>query len=461
MLIVVAVGVYHVYKPLPEGLSFAGAAHPAQGVRFLADLTYVDDQGQRHSEQRIFDELFALIEGAERFILVDMFLFNPFQGEVREEQRALARELTEHLLRQKARHPDMQILVITDPLNTLYGGLEVEHLRRLEQAGVSVTYTDLTQLRDSNPLYSALWRSFVGHWGNSPGSALPNPIGEGRVSVRSYLALMNFKANHRKVAIADRGEGYVGLVTSANPHDASSAHGNVALRFEGAAVADLLASERAVLALSGGPEPRVSIAATAGAGEGSLRVLTERAIERALLETVAAAEPGDLLDVAVFYLADRDVMDALLAAQARGVRLRVLLDPNKDAFGRTKNGIPNRQVARELHQAGAPVRWCDTHGEQCHAKFLLLRDRDGGAKLLLGSANFTRRNLDDYNLETSVLLEGRAEQAALADAAGWFERVWNNEPGRRFSVEYAAYADDGLWRRIMYRVMETTGLSTF
>ncbi|HCD06420.1 MAG TPA: phospholipase, partial [Methylophaga sp.] len=72
-----------------------------------------------------------------------------------------------------------------------------------------------------------------------------------------------------------------------------------------------------------------------------------------------------------------------------GVRLRVLLDPNKDAFGREKNGVPNRPVAHELMQAGATVRWCDTHGEQCHAKWLMHRGAEGQSMMLLGSTNLT------------------------------------------------------------------------
>ena len=65
----------------------------------------------------------------------------------------------------------------------------------------------------------------------------------------------------------------------------------------------------------------------------------------------------------------------------RGATLRVILDPNRDAFGREKNGIPNRQAAWDLHEAGIPVRWCATEGadageiflEQCGKLNLLAR----------------------------------------------------------------------------------------
>ena len=54
----------------------------------------------------------------------------------------------------------------------------------------------------------------------------PNPFGCEPVTVRSWLAILNLKANHRKVAIADDGTELRALITSANPHDGSSAHTN-------------------------------------------------------------------------------------------------------------------------------------------------------------------------------------------------------------------------------------------
>ena len=88
----------HTIKPPPIGTDFSGGEHPAARVKFLADVTYVDDNGTRHSDQQIFDEVFKLIHGARRFILVDMFLFNDFQGSTPEYSRLLSSELTEALL---------------------------------------------------------------------------------------------------------------------------------------------------------------------------------------------------------------------------------------------------------------------------------------------------------------------------------------------------------------------------
>src|ERR1700719_3503926 len=63
---------------------------------------------------------------------------------------------------------------------------------------------------------------------------------------------LNFKADHRKVLVADDGRGgLAAVVASANPHDAEIAWSNAAARVSGAALASLLASELAVARFSG------------------------------------------------------------------------------------------------------------------------------------------------------------------------------------------------------------------
>lgn len=457
------IAIYHVYKPLPYGLDFSPAERTVTSVQFLADRTFTTADGERHMEQQIFDAVIEMITGARRLVLVDMFLFNDFQGKVAETHRALSDELTATLIAQKQRYPELDVWVISDPLNSVYGGLPSRQFAELEAAGIPVTLTDLTRLRDSNPAYSAIWRLFIKPFGNGKGELLPNPFGEGRVSLRSYLAMLNFKANHRKLIIADDGHELTALVTSANPHDGSSAHGNVALRFNGEAAWDLFESEAALLKFSGEPVPVPELVHIADSATNGLtvQVVTERAVERAALDLIDRAEPEDQLDMAMFYLADRHIVKALKRAAERGVTLRVLLDPNKDAFGREKNGVPNRPVAYELKQAGISVRWCDTHGEQCHSKWLMHHDAEGHSAMLLGSTNFTRRNLHNLNLETNVILRGSADVEPLQLAQRWFDERWNNHDDRNYSVDYEAYADERLWPRILYRVMEATGLSTF
>src|SRR5690606_3055708 len=179
-------------------------------------------------------------------------------------------------------------------------------------------------------------------------------------------------ANHRKLIVADRSDhSLVALVSSANPHDASSAHSNVAIRFTGALAEEIVASEMEIARFSGwrGHIYAASLESTSTLSPDEavqLRFLSEEAIRDHLLEQIRASRNGDAISIATFYLSDRAIIDALLEAAARNVAIRLILDPNRDAFGRQKDGVPNRPVANELvEQSGGKieVRWYRTHGE--------------------------------------------------------------------------------------------------
>lgn len=452
---------YQAGRALPDQLSLSLPWRPAQNVQWLSDQTWQTASGERLSRQQIFDQVLEIIDQARRLVVLDMFLFNEFAGQ--HGYRPLSSELAGALIRARENHPDLEVVLITDPFNTLYGGVRNPHLDALQAAGITVVMTPLERLPASNPLWTGLWALCCQFLGNSTeGGWLPNPVGPGKVTLRSYLHLINFRANHRKTLIADAGDSWTALVTSGNPHDASSRHSNQALRFDGPAALDLLYSEQAVTRMVAlntrhWPTPPAEEPVTGP----RLRILTEGAIKRALLETVNDARPGDRLDLEVFYLSHRPLLKALISARERGVELRVLLDPNRDAFGREKNGIPNRQAAWDLHRAGIPVRWCNTSGEQCHRKWLRLDRADGSSELISGSANFTRRNLDDLNLETDVQLHAHRDYHPMAQAREEFERLWSNAEGVSYSLDYEVFADHSRFRYGLYRVMEASGLSTF
>ena len=464
ILAVAAVGRRNARADRSPSLGFKGPERSCADVQFLRDLTYLDTDGNRIVEQQIFEAAFSMIRDARRFVLLDFFLFNALMTGGTKPVRPLCRELTDTLLEQKRLRPELVIVLITDPINTVYGGLEALHLTALTKAGVHVVITDLDRLPDSNPVYSLPWRLLVRPFGNPTGNTLPNPLGPGRVPLRSYLRLFNFKANHRKVVVADSGPHLVGLVTSANPHDGSSAHGNIAVRFRGPAVRDLIETELAVARFSRAAVPILPLPTPAPQEPGlatTVQVVTESKIKQAVLEALAASGPGAFVDLVMFYLSDRAVIDGLQRARRAGAVLRVLLDPNKDAFGHTKNGVPNRPVANDLVRAGIRVRWADTHGEQSHAKMLLVTHADGNSVLVAGSANFTRRNLDDFNLETDVVVRGPAAAPVFRQARGYVAALWHNTQGRHFSVPFSEYAERTTLKRVLYRVMEASGLSTF
>jgi phosphatidylserine/phosphatidylglycerophosphate/cardiolipin synthase-like enzyme len=467
-----AIAIWQTNKPLPLGTDVASAwaDTPLGEVRLLTDVTVTDGRERLLIRQQIFDEVLRTIDTAQEFILLDWFLFNDHRGPASNEApapyRALSAELRDRLVARLRAKPELRVLFITDPINDIYGSAPSPYLASLRDAGVEVVVTDLDRLRDSNPLYSALWRLTARWWADAdPGEGLlTNPLDTGpeRVSLGAWLRLLNFKANHRKVLVADDGAGAaVAIVCSANPHDAS-------LRFSGAAAQAALASELEVARFSGwrGTWPMPAARRAEPTAEvARLKFLSEGAIEDALVSEIRTAAAGESIAIAVFYLSDRDVVNELVEAAARGVRIRLILDPNKDAFGRVKDGVPNRPVAAELRRRSSgniEIRWYRTHGEQFHTKLALVRRADS-VWALLGSANFTRRNLDHYNLEADIALETDLSTPLAQELVDYFESLWQNDPvaATEYTTDFQTYEDQSFARYWRYRLMEATGMSTF
>ena len=190
-----------VVRPLPDGVSVEGPLHDVPDLEFIYDLTY-----RRGSatvvEQAIFDRIFQMIDEAERFIVLDMFLFNSEHAGDRD-YLPLTERLTDHLVARRRSVPGVTITFMTDEINNFYGAYTATHLARLDAAGVAVVVTDLTKLRDSNPAYSAIWRGLIRWFGTAGPGWLPHPLTRrGRkVTARSYLKLLNMKSNHRKLIV--------------------------------------------------------------------------------------------------------------------------------------------------------------------------------------------------------------------------------------------------------------------
>ncbi len=466
------VGFYQTTKKLPQNLDFRGEERNihVENIKFLYDLTYKSHSGKIISEQTIFDEVFSLIEGAKEYILIDAFLFNSYTREPDKIYRYLTSELAERLFKKKEANPDIEIDFITDPINTVYGGAINKEIEKLKSIGVNVIVTDLKALPDSNPIYSAFWRTFIQWFGNSASYGLiPHPFtgDQPKVTLRSYFDMLNFKANHRKVFMADQEESATVIMTSGNPHDASSAHSNVALKITGKLWQDVYNAEAAVAKFSGlelqDPPQIFDANIRLEAKHAKIVFLTENQIKKELLALIRKTAANDEIHMALFYLADRQIIKELVNASEKGAHIKVILDPNKDAFGFEKTGIPNRPVAEELLKMSSgriEVRWYDTHGEQFHSKLAIIKHGEE-ASLLLGSANFTRRNLNNYNLEANVSITAEDDAIFIIAATDYFDKIWHNQDGKYYTVSYEAYRDKSALKKIVYLIQEYAGLSSF
>jgi phosphatidylserine/phosphatidylglycerophosphate/cardiolipin synthase-like enzyme len=470
LILFILIGLFNIYKPLPDGLSKEGKIYKVSNdsVTFLSDKTYLDENLERQSEQQIFDEVFNMINNAENFILIDMFLFNEFQGKEKNAYRNLSGELVENLINKKSENESLGVVLITDPINQIYGTFDSEVFNEMEKVGIKIIETKIKKLRDSNPTYSSPWRTVlqflpVGF------IKLPNPFSEvhEKVGLDSYLTLINFKANHRKVIVSDyldeNGQLKMSsLVTSANPHDGSSAHHNVAIKIDDFIWRDIIDSEYSVIDFSSNldiekPSEDNYIDES---GDVNVQLLTEEKIRKSIINEINNASEGDNIKMVMFYISDRKIIKSIKRAYDRGVDIEIILDPNKDAFGREKNGVPNVSVAREFKNVDEDfkIKWCNTHGEQCHSKLLIINKNESNI-MFIGSANFTKRNIGDYNLETNIKVWG-TDVSSINEANNYFSELWNNK-NREYTVDYGAYKDESLLKYIQYRFMEKTGISSF
>jgi phosphatidylserine/phosphatidylglycerophosphate/cardiolipin synthase-like enzyme len=454
---------YHTHKALPPGLHLASdvCAAPQADAAFIADITAADAFGHQVMSQAIFDAVLALVRNAQHVLLLD---YPSFAGEAAAAAPAepgarwSAHELADAVLAQLAAHPQLQVLVITDPATESYGARRAPELERLRAAGIAVVATDLDRLRDSNPAYSSLWR-LTARWWDRP---------DGRFG--SALRRLNYKANARQLVIADDGAGGLAAVLgSANPGDAVSSSSNVALRIRGPQLGQLLASELALAHFSGwrgAPTlPPAAGCAAAPAPAESVQLLTEGAVQEALLQHLAASDGGDGVDVAMYRIADRAVVEALLGAARRGVAVRLILDPNDGAGSGGAAGIPNQVVASELvsRSSGAiRVRWYRTHGERFHSALVVIYGRQR-LWLLAGSANLTSRSLDDLNLVADAAVAAPSGSALAQQALGYFDALWSNRaaPGMEYTADFDVRADPSQSDYWLYRLLEASGFSAF
>ena len=469
-----AVGIYQSNKPLPEGINYRSETHYIEegNLEFLADITYEDSTGNIIHDHEIYETIDSLISNANKYIFIDMFLFNSFKGPANYAYRDLSQELTESLISRKSLNPNLKIDFITDPLNTLYGGYKAPEIELLKGSDVNVIITDLRKTRDNTYLYSPVWRTFIQWFGNTDDRGwLKNPLKEdaNKVTFRSYLAFGNLKANHRKTVVVDNGDYMVSLITSHNSHSASSDFSNVGLMVKGDIWKDIIYSENTIANFSGGELQIDSflVKSTNQKNEETpykVTYLTEKEINRELLNSFKSLTTGDSLMIAAFYLSKRDIIKSIINASKTGVDVRIILDPNKHGFGYEKYGTPNQPVAHELLRKSdnnIKFKWYKTHGEQFHTKFNYIKYIDGTSKVILGNSNLTKKNLGGFNLEAEMMVEAESGTPIMKEIDKYFARIWNNNNGNIYTVDYEYFRDESFLKMLNYRFKEPVGIAVY
>jgi hypothetical protein len=403
-------------KPLPPGTHIV-----SQTSRLSeADVDFLDESPGYHKDA--YPRELSAIDHAEQLIVLD--------------RSPVSRELEQHLLARKRLRPNLKIVLVTDPGNEAFGGTPSQTLATLEEAGVIVARVRLERLRDSNPLYSGLWRLLFGWWSD------PFDEAPGRITLQTWTRMQNSKADQRQLMVADDGSGgWTSIIA------ATGARTGLILR--GPLARAILAGELQIAAWSTDDDRLPARPSMGGRGVGSIdaRYLTEGGIETGLLDAIAAAGSGDEICIDVENLSDRPLIAAALRAAARGARLQVLL---------ARNRMSNQAVAGELLRDGGriEVRWYPLETGVHHSNILMVRHRTD-LWMNLGSANFTRRNLADLNLEAGVELRMPARAAPARAVTAYWAEAWS---GASADADLASDSVIAYWR---YRFAEATGLSSF
>jgi len=423
-----------------HGRVFEGKVYQVSGesVDFLYDLTYENEKGGIVYEHEIFDKVFEIIDNAENFIIIDMFLFGASEKKV---YRNLAEELTNHLIDKKRDNPDIEIYFITDYFNVIKK-YDKGDLKKLNEKGIEIVY--------SSPPYGKMYfgeKSFLNY----------------------FFKLFKKKLNHKKFIVADNTGEIVSLVTSANPHDDSSANSNTGIYIEEKIWKDIYEFERKDNLI---PEiDFVEDFIEAGKNFNKEKVkddfyeldnldsenvfvqfLGDGGLMESVVREIDETEKGESIEIIIFYLSDKKVIRSLISASERGVDIKIVLDINVESFGKKKEGVPNQPVAEKLikdSEGRIKIKWYKTHGEQFHVKMVVIKKKNGKVIVFLGSSNLTNNQVINYNFQADVMVVGFLNSFFVLDADDFFKRIWNNENGI-YSGDYEEFKDNFFKKNLKY-----------
>lgn len=440
-------------------------------------------RNQRVAYREIHTEAIEMIEHADGPIIFCFFLFDCLYAD-EDPPDEVAEKIAAALIEKKIAHPDQPIALVLDLIHKGWSTRRSPLVKRLRDVGVDVFYSE--RLSTHSATSFALYEK-AGEFGQlldqitfgltaaamDAIGAVPLPLGKfdrAPVTIGTLQNAAYLKANHRKVLVTVADGEYHALVTSWNPHDPSAFHENHALTVSGKparyAYAVLRDDMKRAAELEGRytawsqqskpvrhryfderfpAMPATAIAADTQADTRDMaRVCfaTEQRIEALILEMLLDVQPGDAVRIQMFYLSRPAVLNEIIAAGKRSGRpVRLLLDPNRTGINYAKDGTPNAQAAAYLmqlaHEEGVEIRirWYDTHGEQNHAKAMTITNpRTGKFNMALGSANWTRKNLGDINLEADLFVRNSPKVTKRFNAL--FDRFWFNRGGLRFSAAY-------------------------
>ncbi len=506
-------------KTPPLGINYESPIRQTENAEFHYDLTYLDKDGNIQYDRNLWDATYKVIDNAKDYLIVEMFLFNDLYNKDKEHFPEFAKEYTERLVKKQKENPNLKVYILADENNNFYGAFEHPFITSMKNAGINVIIVDIFKLKDTFPWYSPFWRTFIKPMGNPQNKGwITNFYGDmwPKLTIRNLLRALNVKADHKKVFLNEKEV----VVSSANIHDPSYFHENIAIYTDGPIVKDVLHNLQLVAKFSDseinvdGSDRRMENIMNSGSNDKTetdektlnsenqkennvkqinneeneqnvkektsinseknsitdteghtykIQYLTEGAIGKHLDEDIDSLKAGDELLMGMYFLADKGVIDRLIKAANRGVKIRIIFDRSRDAFGMSTNGLPNKPVSKKLKKktkGKIEIKWYFTNNEQYHTKITLMKKTDGNVIINAGSANLIKKNIRGYIMDANFRILTTQDSKISKDIYEYFDRLWENKDGL-FTLNFDDEPTTDGFSDFMYKILDATQLGSF
>mgnify|MGYP000854900255 FL=1 len=513
-------------KNPPLGINYESPIRETENAEFHYDLTYLDKDGNIQYDRNLWDATFKVVDNAKDYLIIEMFLFNDLYNKDKEHFPEFAKEYTERLVKKQQENPNLKVYILADENNNFYGAFEHPFITSMKNAGINVIIVDIFKLKDTFPWYSPFWRTFIKPMGNPQNKGwITNFYGDmwPKLTIRNLLRALNVKADHKKVFLNEKEV----VVSSANIHDPSYFHENIAIYTDGPIVKDVLHDLQLVAKFSDSEinvddsnketkskiemdladktkikkdtmnignledknndmihleenisdsqknekDEKESFSLNSGKNEITdtegktykIQYLTEGAIGKYLDADIDSLKSGDELLMGMYFLADRGVIDRLIKAANRGVKIRIIFDRSRDAFGISTNGLPNKPVSKKLKKktkGKIEIKWYFTNNEQYHTKITLMKKTDGSVIINAGSANLIKKNIRGYIMDSNFRILTTQDSKISKDVYTYFDRLWENKDGL-FTINFDDEPTTSGFSDFMYKILDATQLGSF
>jgi len=421
LIILIIIGtILSYYLSIPNGRIIQGQEHQISenNIEFLYDLTYENLNGEIIYNHEIFNKTFELIDNGETFILINMFLFGTTK---KPHYKNLTQELTTHLINKKQSSPEIKIYFITDDYNFINKPENKIFLNNLKQNNISVIFTPLNK-------------------------NLKFPIN----LLREKLKLSKKILNHRKYIITNIDNQIITLITSGNPHDLSSANSNTGIVLKEKIYKEIYEIEKKDSELNINltiPNETLLINPI------TIQYLADGGLINSLKEEIDKTNENNSIDIAMFYLSDKSVINKLTSASDRGTKINIILDTNDFFFAQKKFGIPNKPVAEILLKKSnnkINIRWYKSHGEQFHTKLVIIHSREN-TTIFTGSSNLVDNNIKLFNFQSDIKIIAPNNSSITQEINSYFQKIWNNQNGI-YTTDYNEYKNKSILKKLTYEL---------